>query len=608
MAEHGTLVGQRYRLRRLLGEGGAAEVWLAHDIRVDRPVALKLLHSHFARNPSVTERFRREAHIVAQMDSPYIVQVYDVEVRGTESFIAMEFVEGQDLRDRLRFEAPLPVSLALSLLRDIASGIAVAHRAGLVHRDLKPANILISRRGEVKITDFGIARSAAHPGQTEPGTVWGTSHYLAPEQAMGHAVSPATDVYALGVLLFEMLAAQVPFPGDDPIATAIAHIQEPVPDVRALNPTVPYGVATLLSRMMAKSPEKRPANAGVLVQMLEGYLSADGQATIVRPILDDADLPVGQQAPVAARLAPAHRHSYLAVLFLALFILAGGVVALAAREMGALAEPVPAEVALAPPTTASPTPSVRIESATLPEPSMPTPPPATITPIPPTPAPSSSRAGNAPEARALYLQGRPAVRVDGNLSEWTSVAIPVGNLISGADRWAGPADLGGTARFAWDDLYLYLGVEKVDDYHVQGESGYRLNRGDFVELWLDANTAASGAPDRSSRSVFLFGLSPGDFETLRPEGVVYYPLPRDDERNHELRVGAQPFPDGYTLEARVPWSLLGIEPSEGMALGYAVVFNDRDDPETPVPVTRMSSTLHEPFQNPATFGNLILLP
>ncbi|MBA3532861.1 MAG: serine/threonine protein kinase, partial [Ardenticatenales bacterium] len=279
MTEPGTILKERYRLERLLGEGGTAQVWLATDERMGRQVAIKILRPQYAKDEGLLERFRREARIVAHLDSPYIVQVYDVEMSEGISFIVMEYIDGQDLKELIRFEGAMPPQRALSLLRDIAMGVAVAHEAGLIHRDLKPGNVLISKQGEVKVTDFGIARDMAGAGLTEPGKVWGTSHYIAPEQAMGRPLTPAADIYSLGVLLFELLTGKLPFPGDDPVAVAIAHIQEPPPDIQTLKPSLPAGVARLVSRMMSKAPEQRPQTARALVEIVTRFLEDSGDVT-----------------------------------------------------------------------------------------------------------------------------------------------------------------------------------------------------------------------------------------------------------------------------------------------------------------------------------------
>ena len=248
-----------------------AQVWLAQDESLERLVALKRLRREYAQDATLLARFRREAKTIARLNSPYIVQIYDVGMNESDSFIVMEYVEGQDLKKLLELKGPLSVAGALNLMRDIITGVAIAHEAGLIHRDLKPANILISKRGQIKITDFGIARDLAKRGMTQPGTVWGTSDYMAPEQAMGQSASPAMDVYSLGVLMFEILSGKLPYPGNDPMVVMMAHIQKPVPSLHRVAPLVPKNLSNLVARMMAKNPTSRPQDGVALLKILNNY-------------------------------------------------------------------------------------------------------------------------------------------------------------------------------------------------------------------------------------------------------------------------------------------------------------------------------------------------
>ena len=274
MLQSDMLINKRYRLQKKLGQGGMAEVWRAQDENLGRSVAIKLLHAHHSDDNKWLERFRREARAVAKLNSPLIVQVYDV---GQDSvtkrtFIVMESVEGQTLRDLLRAEAPLPLERAVTLLRDIATGVAIAHQAGLIHRDLKPSNIMLSKKDEVKITDFGIVRDLSEQPITDTDKVWGTTHYMSPEQAQAFPISPASDIYVLGVLFFEILTGDVPFPGKNRTTVALAHIQKAPPNIRSLNSSVPRGVARLVNEMLAKVPKERPLDGTALVQRLDSML------------------------------------------------------------------------------------------------------------------------------------------------------------------------------------------------------------------------------------------------------------------------------------------------------------------------------------------------
>src|SRR5438093_9711245 len=236
----GDLIADRYELEELCGTGGMSSVFRAHDRQLERDVAIKILHEHFADDPEYLERFRREARAVARLSHPNIVTVIDRGDDGGRQFIVFEHVEGKNLKDVVTASGPLPIRRALELALQVAHGLAFAHAHGLVHRDVKPQNVLLNGDGQAKVTDFGIARSLdVERGVTQTGTVMGTSNYLSPEQANGKPVTPATDVYSLGVVLYELLTGEVPFPGENFVAVAMTHINEPPPDLTAWRPDVP---------------------------------------------------------------------------------------------------------------------------------------------------------------------------------------------------------------------------------------------------------------------------------------------------------------------------------------------------------------------------------
>src|ERR671929_1187047 len=235
----GELIAGRYELEELIGTGGMSSVYRAHDRLLERKVALKILHEHHTRDEDYVERFRREARLAAQLSHPNIVTVIDRGEQEGRQFIVFEYVEGENLKALIEREAPLPERTAVDLALQVADGLAFAHAHGLVHRDVKPQNVLLSREGEVKVTDFGIARSLhLDHGVTQTGTVLGTGEYLAPEQASGQPVSPATDVYSLGVVLWELLTGNVPFAGENFVAVALRHVNEPPPSLRERRPDV----------------------------------------------------------------------------------------------------------------------------------------------------------------------------------------------------------------------------------------------------------------------------------------------------------------------------------------------------------------------------------
>jgi beta-lactam-binding protein with PASTA domain/tRNA A-37 threonylcarbamoyl transferase component Bud32 len=257
----GEVFSNRYHIERELAQGGMAEVYLARDQSLNRPVALKALFPEFAREPSFVERFRREAQAAANLNHPNIVAIYDWGQEGGTYFIVMEYVEGQSLRDLIRTEGPLEPGQAADIAAEIASALAFAHRSGVVHRDVKPGNVLLTQNGSVKVTDFGIARAGTSDGLTQTGSVMGTATYFSPEQAQGLAVDGRSDVYSVGVVLYEMVTGVPPFTADSPVSVAYKHVrEEPVPPSQR-NPQVPPALEQIILSALAKDPDHRYQSA-----------------------------------------------------------------------------------------------------------------------------------------------------------------------------------------------------------------------------------------------------------------------------------------------------------------------------------------------------------
>ena len=286
----GQLLQERYRLIDPIARGGMAEVWEGYDEVLARPVAIKLLHPALSVDEEFRERFRREAVAAARLSHPNVVATFDTGDDGEISFIVMELVQGRTLRDLLAQDAPLPAPLAVSIAAQAADALTHAHEAGLVHRDVKPANLLLvdDQSGpRVKVADFGIARAARTDGAdltdlTQPGTLLGTAKYLAPEQAEGRTPDARTDVYALGVVLYEMLAGRPPFSEDTAVATAMAHVHSEPLRLRQLRAGVPRPLEAVVLKAMAKDPAERYQSAAELRTALMGLdLQPDDAVSMV---------------------------------------------------------------------------------------------------------------------------------------------------------------------------------------------------------------------------------------------------------------------------------------------------------------------------------------
>jgi eukaryotic-like serine/threonine-protein kinase len=265
-----TLIDNRYTLGDPLGSGGMAEVYLAHDEVLDRDVALKILRDRFAEDKEFVERFRREAQSAAALNHPNIVSVYD---RGCSEdgtyYIAIEYVPGGTLKERILREGPLEPSTAAELGSQVARALGFAHERGVIHRDVKSQNILLAETGEAKVADFGIARAATATTTSRSSLVLGTAGYMAPEQAMGEPVGPESDLYSLGIVLYEMLTGTLPYSAEGPVALAMKHVNEPPCSPKEANPEVPEALDALTLRLLAKNPEDRYASAAELAEDLE---------------------------------------------------------------------------------------------------------------------------------------------------------------------------------------------------------------------------------------------------------------------------------------------------------------------------------------------------
>jgi serine/threonine-protein kinase len=325
----GETVAERYELEELVGTGGMSSVYRARDTLLERNVALKVLHDQYTTDDEFVERFKREARAVAQLSHPNVVTVIDRGEDGGKQFIVFEYIDGENLKELVVRKGRLSVRDALEVALQIARGLGFAHEHGVVHRDVKPQNVLLNGDGQAKVTDFGIARSLAVDGVTQTGTVMGTSNYIAPEQASGQPVGVETDVYSLGVVLYELLAGDVPFPGENFVSVAMKHVNEPPPNVLDARNDVPLRVAAAVDRALEKDPDARFPSMDAFAAELETCL-AELDAR------DDADegatIALGTPLPTAR---PAKRRK--PVSSWAIGSIAVGVLALAAVIIGLLA-------------------------------------------------------------------------------------------------------------------------------------------------------------------------------------------------------------------------------------------------------------------------------
>ncbi len=273
MAEIGSILGGRYRLVELLGQGGMATIFRATDSQLGRDVAVKVLRPEYGRDPDFITRFRMEAQAVASLNSPNIVAVHDFGMDPAGPFIVMDYVDGEDLATLLRRTGPLPPAQSARIASEVAHALAAAHARGIIHRDIKPGNVLLAQNGRVLVTDFGIARAIAEAQMTLPGTALGSVQYMSPEQARGETSTERSDIYSLGVVLFEMLAGRRPFEGDSAAAIAVARLTPPVPMPSVYRAGIPPVLEAICRKAMAIDPAERFQSANAMADALDDELA-----------------------------------------------------------------------------------------------------------------------------------------------------------------------------------------------------------------------------------------------------------------------------------------------------------------------------------------------
>ncbi len=309
MAALGDVLGGRYRLVELLGQGGMATIYRATDAQLGREVAVKLLHAEYGRDPDFVARFKQEAQSAASLSHPNIVAVYDFGTDADGPYIVMELVDGEDVASLLRRNGPLPPRQAARLAAEVAHALDAAHTRGIVHRDVKPGNILVSADGRVKVADFGIARAWSDARLTLPGVTLGSVHYLSPEQALGEQATGASDIYSLGIVLYELLTGRRPWEGDNAGAVAMARISAPPPLVSDVRPNVPPVLAEIDRRALSPDPAGRFPTAEAMAKALEAFLD-DGAPVPVAPLATGAAAGAAGAALAGATVAAAASRPY----------------------------------------------------------------------------------------------------------------------------------------------------------------------------------------------------------------------------------------------------------------------------------------------------------
>lgn len=281
-------LNRRYKIIESLGEGGMANVYLAHDLVLDRDVSVKLLRLDLRDDPSTKRRFEREAMAATQLNDPHIVGVYDVGEEHGIQYMVMEYVKGTDLKTYIHDHYPIPLPQVIDIMEQVLSAVQTAHANGIIHRDLKPQNILIDENKNIKITDFGIAMAASQNSMTQTNSLLGSVHYLSPEQARGSIATPQSDIYSLGIILFELLTGQVPFEGETAVSIALKHFRDEIPSVRKFNPQIPQPLENVVYRATAKHPCDRYHDVEAM--------AADLQTSLDPSRADEPKFVVGQRS------------------------------------------------------------------------------------------------------------------------------------------------------------------------------------------------------------------------------------------------------------------------------------------------------------------------
>jgi hypothetical protein len=599
----GRVLGQ-YQIIEELGRGGMGVVYRAYQPSLNRHVALKVLPPQFVFDQQSVSRFQREARAAAALRHPNIVVIYDVGQEHGIHYIAMEYLEGRTLKEVIEQEGRLHPRRAMHIVEQVAAALDYAHQRGLVHRDIKPANIFVpggedsdGARGHVTLTDFGIARAAFETQQlTREGMLMGTPEYMAPEQATGGEVDERTDLYALGVVLYQVLTGRMPYQGHTPHAVLHNVIYEAPPPPRQVNPNLTPAVEGVILKAIAKQPEQRFQRGADLTRALRRAVEGAGRESLV------PEAP-RRPAPAVARPAAARprKSSVLPWLLVAvaLLVITGLVALLAVLLAGGRAPDLPPATRAAGQSTAE----------------------ATATAPPASPVPTEVPTVDLGQRQEELLarlnwrrgNGEPIVvrrapappSLDGSLDEWAGPEYGVPYVVFQPENWHGPEDHSATFRIMWDENRLYLGLNVRDDRHVQLASGSTLYNGDDVEIQLDVDLEGDWNDTGLSEDDGQMGFAIKDLATGRHEAYVWRPPSRAQALT--LQLALRQTPAGYTVETAIPWPALNLVPESEKAYGFCLSLADTDTPGLIDQESMLSTCPGREWGDPTTWGMLVLV-
>jgi len=654
------LIGRQvdhYLIEQYIGCGEMSDVYLATDVYLGRQVALKILHSDFAHDKNILARFQQDAETVARLNHPNILRIYTMGVTADERpYLAMQYTRGGSLQDQLASPpatAPTPMAAmpmatmptrqgftvlrALTIVREIALALHGAHQAGIIHGRLKPSHILLHPDGTPVLAGLGMAAVWQETAQLEKiGTIPRASYYASPEQINGNALDQRSDIYSLGVILYELLTEQPPF------QDATQPVLLPQSDEAPTMPLNPPGHArpnltaatyAVIDGCLQQSPEFRFQSALQLVEAIDQALIEEGYDVPDAPKADAPAHPAAHPAvrsvarpamrPAVRPTADRKRLGWPIIGLIAILLTLLGLVAFnMLNTTDALSEPTPDSI---PPTTEGPissplpggqdatpaadddvlpllpTPTLITSSADAPTPSLP-PPAITL-------FPSSTTEPGIVTADVTAVQLATPPVIDGRLDEWAAVTpILSAYQVYQDPAWDETDDLTVTWRLGWDSQYLYFAVSVLDDIHAQSQTDSQIFRGDSVEVQLDTNRTEDFAPELKADD-FQLTFSPGGFNTLPPSAYLW-----QGEANEFAGVAADGIVieatqtgEGYDLEAAVPWSDLGIsDPAVGLIIGVALNATDNDQPGEALQEVFKSHVETRLFANPTSWGTLTL--